>query len=349
VPNMARLSAESDQPLRPAFPGCRLLFASALLFLLTGCGFQLSFQPEAAQTPYPSTPVRLPDTWTPLPATNTAQPTQAPTPTDTLEPTQSDLPTSSVLAAASTWGESKPHPTIDYLSEPYPDCRYFAAASGVRLLLAPFIDPYRALPTMEVGKAYQAVVDQPTFTLLFDNGQPAGWVDYRLIAIKMEGADCLSRRDDRLITDYPGLCLFTPLEETEVYSSLDLDEPTHIITPPFTFVVLLQYQHALFSAYGSDGPSFYVSRDAVSLSGNCGDVPAAGTVLQPTKLYSLPDSGSSPVVDLVSGQTVAIQAASQNGPAPPGLTGSGKWLQVRVPAAGAGYEGWCWSDFLALK
>jgi hypothetical protein len=204
---------------------------------------------------------------------------------------------------------------------------------------------------MEPDKAYPAVVDKPTFTLLLDRGEPAGWVDYRTVALKIEGSDCLTRRDERQITEFPSICSFSPLLETVSYSSSDLSEPgLHTLFPDQNYVLLLQYQESYFSAYGHAGPSFYVSREDVEISGDCQDIPSGGTTTTTAGLYGLPDpSEDNLIITLLENQPVYIQNQTRSGDPPQDGTSDGFWIQVRTPSTLGGYDGWIWSEFLEFN
>jgi len=271
-------------------------------------------------------------------STNTPTLTTTPAPSLTL----STKPTVEVSFSAT--------PTIDFLKEPFPDCKYTAIKPGIRLHLAPFIDPYRVLPTMEPGKAYTAVVDKPTYSLLLDGDQPAGWVDYRLVALEKEGADCLSRRDQREITEFPNLCFFSPFTKVISFSNSALSEESHYLIPENLYILLYQTEKIYFSAYGHAGPSFYISRDEVEIQGDCEDIPYAGEITVETNLYSKPDSTEGSILTpLPFGQTVFIQNNTSQGDPPPNSTSAGNWVQIRIPTNTGGFDGWCWSEFLVNK
>jgi hypothetical protein len=312
-----------------------------LLVLLSSCNMPSRAEINPSLPPT-KTIVHLPDTWT-LEPTPTIPPSYTPAPSDTPAPsvTLTPYPAGSTATAAS--------PTSDVLAEPYPDCRYFASQPGVRLLLAPFVDPYRVLPTMEPGRAYPAVIDKPTYTLLLDNGQPAGWVDYRMLALEMDGADCLSRRDEREVLDFPNLCFFTPKFSVKAYFDSSLTQESHDLSPQNKYI-LLQYQDVYFSTYGHAGPSFFVSRNEVTTSGDCLDIPSAGIINRNTALYSQPDGKSTNVISaLLVGQPVFIQTKTNPGTPPPEASAGGKWAQIRIPTTSGGLDGWCWSEYLDYR
>jgi len=259
----------------------------------------------------------LPDTWTPPPAsaaTATRTATEIPatetwTPTWTPEPSFTPTPQASFTPVQ---GENVP-PTVDVSN--LPDCTYTASETGVEILPAPFIDPYRILPTMEPGRAYPVVRENTTYGLIVDDGEPAGWVDYRLLAIDWKGKDCFYLpRDERNLTAFPRLCFFTPQSETRAYFDADLTEFSHVIRPPGSFVLLVESGEAYFSAYGHAGPSFYVAKDAVTTHGDCDGVPAIAEIISKTQLRGSPNGEDGQVLAaLTAGQTVIALGAQPGG------------------------------------
>ena len=326
-----------------------ILFLATLV--LTSCTVTNLLNSPASYTPVPTgTRVILPETWTELPPTSTS--TEIPTPaySPTITPTDTPTPTSTALPEYTQGANLQPSPTSDWLLIPEPDCFYTASELGVRIHIAPFIDPYRTLPTMEPGTPYRAIMDNPTYSLILENGQPLGWVDYRLIALSMKGSECLTRQDGREIADFTTLCFFTPFEETESYIKSDLTEPNFTIKPSGSYVLLRKNQTSYFSAYGHAGPSFFVDPDTVFTHGNCESVPSLGEISAETSLYTMPpDEGGTIFSNLSLGQTILIQTQSKPGYPPPAITGSGNWVLVRVPSNYEDINGWVWSEHLVFK
>jgi hypothetical protein len=203
---------------------------------------------------------------------------------------------------------------------------------------------------MEPGKAYPAVLTKPTYTLLLEGGQPLGWIDYRLLAVRHEGDDCLSQQDGREITDYTTLCLMTPKFEIHGYTDSEFTEPLNTISPLSNLVVLRQSANSYFTAYGHAGPSFLVKKAEVSLHGNCNFIPTLAEATVDTALYSSPpDQGGSIVYDLTAGEPIFIQDKTKVGAAPPGTGGSGYWLLARRHSWSEDINGWIWSEHMAYK
>ena len=328
------------------------IFIIAFLNLgLAGCTAVELLIPQASFTPKPTgTRVILPATWTELPATNTS--TNTPTPDDSPTPTPTDTPSplTTTDPEVPLSSDTAPSPTTNWLKNPAMDCIYTVSEPGIRILTAPFIDPYRTLPTMEPGKPYHAIVDKPTYSLIVENGQPIGWVDYRSVALSMEGDDCLSRQDGRDITDFGTICFFTPLEETDSYFNSDLTEPNFTLNTSESYVLLRKSQTSYFSAFGHAGPSFFVDPETVYTHGKCDMVPALGEISTGTSLYDLPpDEGGEVTSTLSVGQVILIQAKTKSGTPPPGIPISGYWVLVKLASNHEDINGWVWSEHLFFK
>lgn len=292
----------------------------------------------------------LPSTWTKKPPTNTPEPTTIKTPTEapaatgTLSPTLTS--TSITLPTQNPEVSATPFALLAQL----PDCRYTASKPGVEILPGPFVDLYRVLPTMEPGKVYPVVIDKPTYSLILEDGEPIGWVDYRIIYLSMDGTQCLTRRDERELTELDTLCFFTPYEEIEGYSQPGETEISHPLHPEYSYVVLAKYQEKYFSAFGHAGPSFYVDRESVFTHGNCDSVPSIGNASMSTALYSLPDGEKGAVMTSINkDQILYIQTSTQEGEPPPNSIKQGVWVQVKLRRSEGGLVGWFWSEFLEYK
>ena len=317
----------------------------------SGCAALDVISPRPSSTPIPTgTRVVLPATWTKPPPTIT--PTSSFTPSPTASPTTTSTPTatpSPAVIVESASASHQPDPTTDWSAASLPDCTFTATKNGVRINPAPFLDPYHVLPTMEPGKPYPAVITKPTYTLLVENGQPLGWIDYRLLAVSFEGGDCLSSYDQREVWDFP-LCFFTPLGEINGYSNSEFTEPMHSLAPPAKFVVLYESDTYYFTAAGSSGPSFVVKKEEVSLQGNCDDVPALARATTGTSLYTNPpDQGGSIVYTLEVEEPIYLQSRRKTGAPPPGADGAGYWILARRHSWAEDINGWVWSGHIESK
>jgi hypothetical protein len=202
---------------------------------------------------------------------------------------------------------------------------------------------------MEPDKPYPAVITKPTYSLLVDNGEPLGWVDYRLIAVSLDGDDCLTRYDDREVWDFP-LCFFTPLGEIFGYADSKFEEPMHDLSPSSTLVVLYQSESTIFTAYGSSGPSFVVKRDEVYTHGNCDNIPTLARATSETSLYTEPPGqGGSIVYTLAVDEPIFLQSQQKNGGPPPGASGTGYWILARRHSWAEDINGWVWSGHIENK
>ena len=329
----------------------RFILIGLILVVLNSCVPLDSAGLLPTNTPAPTrTRVVLPATWTKSPptVTSTASITPTPTTSPTITPTSTAIP-SSIPSQEPTEVSLEPSPTTDWSAVNLPDCTFTATEPGVRILSAPFIDPYHVLPTMEPGKAYQAVLTKPTYTLLLEGGQPLGWVDYRLVALTSEGKECLTAYDEREYWDFP-LCLFTPLEEIKGYSDSSFTTPMHTLAPPASLVVLYQGKSFYFTSYGSSGPSFVVKKEEVSIHGNCENIPTLAKATRETSLYNdLPSRGGVVIYSLKVDDSIFTQAQQINGPPPPGVGGSGYWVLARKPSWTEDINGWVWSGHVENK
>jgi hypothetical protein len=203
---------------------------------------------------------------------------------------------------------------------------------------------------MEPGKQYQATLTKPTYTLLLEDDQPLGWIDYRLVNLTHQGIDCLVQQDDREITDFQSLCFFTPYKEISGYSDSSFEESLHSVNPSTSMIVLNQSEDAYFTAYGSSGPSFLVKKEEVYLHGKCDDIPTLAQASEETSLYDTPpDQGGSIVYTLNPGEPIYTQSKTKQGQPPPGVDGSGYWILSRRQSWSEDINGWVWSEHIAYK
>ncbi len=340
----------SPKFLRPLGPAVGLL-AALILIPISGCAALDLTAPQLTSTPLPTrTKVILPPTWTEQPPTATREPSPTPTPTTspTITMTLTPLP-SPTGTVESPPGTPEPSSTPGGIAGRQTSCTYTASEPGVRIFSAPFVDPYHVLPTMEPGKPYPAVINKPTYSLLLEDGQPLGWVDYRYLAVDAEGEDCLTVYDQREITDFP-LCFFTPLKEISGYTDSSFSEPLHNLAPANSFVVLYQSSSAYFSAYGSSGPSFVVKKEQVETHGSCGNIPTLAFAAVETDLYSdLPDQGGSMVYSLAVEEPLFLQSRRRAGAPPQGAEREGEWILARRQSWAEDLNGWVWSGHVEEK
>ncbi len=329
------------------------LLLISTIFLSIGCTSSSLLRTMVTGTMIPTgTKVVLPATWTDLPQEDTGTPSITPSPTTspTITPTHTSTSTHTPVFSPTVIGSSRPSATPDWSAVQLPDCTFTASSLGVRLFTAPFVDPYHVLPTMEPGKSYPAVLTKPTYTLLLENGEALGWIDYRWVTVSHSGADCLNRQDQREITDFPSLCFFTPLREIGGYADGEFKEQQFSLAPPASLVVLYQRSNGYFTAYGSSGPSFFVKSDEVSTHGNCSSIPTLAEAVVETSIFTLPpDQGGSIVYTLSAGESVFSQSKIKQGAPPAGAIGPGHWILVRRHSWAEDINGWMWSEHLKYK
>jgi hypothetical protein len=344
--------------LKPGHFHVHAIIVFFILFFIIGifsasCSPSLLFSPNATNTLHPTgTRVVLPPTWTEIPPTETDTPTftPSPTPSPTITPTDTGTLSNSPTLDQTGEDQIEPSATLDWSTSRDLDCTFTATKSGVRIFSSPFIDPYHILPTMEPGKPYQASLTKPTYTLLLEDGQPLGWIDYRWLSVTHEGNDCLVQQDTREITDFKSLCFFSPLTEISGYSDSSFEEALHTLNPSISMVVLNQREDTYFTSYGSSGPSFVVKKEEVYLHGNCDNIPTLAESVVETSLYTLPpDQGGSVIYSLAVGEPIFIQSKTQNGSPPPGVEGSGYWILARRHSWSEDINGWVWSAHIVYK
>jgi hypothetical protein len=227
-----------------------------------------------------------------------------------------------------------------------------ALEEGVVIDQAPWIDLYRILPTMEPNVAYQAVGVHPTYAEIHRDGVPVGWVDYRLLAVDMDGPDCGSLpTDPREITDFPHLCFVIPTEPMDSYADSSLTEVFHIsVSPPNPYIAIRKTEKSYFTPLSHAGPSFYVDASRVTTMGNCATLPSSAIMTTAGWLWSQPNGESgSHVIPLAEGDIVYIQVSSVDGPPPPESSGPGQWYEALTSRSLGSETGWIWSGIFDLK
>jgi hypothetical protein len=230
-------------------------------------------------------------------------------------------------------------------------CAATTNEEGIELLRAPFVLDYHILPTMEPGYAYQAVEQYPTYVRLMRDGQTAGWVDYRLLALDFEGPDCFYQPYfEGELTAFE-LCFMRadPPVDTYLPGEEDLG-PFGSIGPDSAFVLAIKAQEQYSSCMGHAGPCFVVDASAVELYGQCDDLPRSAETIAEAELWSQPDpSLGTPILTLPSGTRVAVQVGSVAGAPPPGAPGEGVWLQVKLTSTYDRASGWLWSTWIEYR
>ena len=324
-------------------------FYLPLLVVLFGC----SSTPQPAPTmlaPTPRNTVELPPTWTPTAAIPPSEtPLQSPTLTFTpfpsvtpLPPTPTPGPTSDAPTPAAT---ATLTPTIDAT------CSVSALAKGIRIHLAPFIDPYRVLPTLTPNTTYKATSLHPPYYELAQEGETLGWVDSRQMTLTAQGTGCTQLpTDSRAISDFPDLCIITPDGEVDTYLDRALVEPIQTITSTISSVALLKYPNVWLASTDESEPKFFIDADQVRQSGACEDVPTTGITTANGWLWSQPDGESGEhLMQLTPGYVVFIQEGPTVGVGPPSASQDGAWYFVLVSPPEVGRAGWVWSTQIFME
>ena len=314
--------------------------------------------PTNASTNKPASTRTLAPTFTPKPTevvfTPTPPPAGEPTATRTVTPTFITLPTRTETATLEP-GQDTPTPgpeesTITPTQEIA--CGVRAIDVGVVINIAPFIDIYHILPTMEPGVVYEATVMHPTYYGISLNGQAAGWVDYRLLAIDLIGENCDGLPLDQTeLTEFPGLCFLETLTDDASYADSQLtQEPAAPLPKGARMVVLHATSKSYFTAYGHAGPSVYVDASKVRLSGDCDTIASVGEAAQNAWLWSDPDGENGTQLSFITAGTILyVQGDAVDGPPPPGIESNGDWHLVMAGRQEDGTYGWLWSDSLEFK
>jgi hypothetical protein len=256
-----------------------------------------------------------------------------------------------------------PEPTQSQLSTPLPstapkitgsNCTMSTTEEGIELFRVPYFQDRRILPTMEPDYAYTAAETFPTMVRLLRDGETAGWVDYRLTAVSLQGSDCLETQYSGDLTDFMDyLCFVVANPPTDTYMDSEFTEPSGMMisSDPVYVVTVLGKQGPLGSCVGHAGPCFSIDPTTVNLVGNCDDLPRSGQTTSETQLWSQPDgSAGAPIHDLAAGQFLAVQYGEDTaGAAPPGAPTPGKWLHVKLSGFTLPRHGWVWSQFVSYR
>lgn len=319
-----------------------LILSVGVTLTLNACVARI---PEATAIPVTSTPrsaPALPPTWTASPQP-TAEPaeggeaaTGTPTPTPTERPQSTRIPL--VLGT----------PTPDLTSI---QCTATANDEGIELMTAPYFADNRIVPTMEPGFPYQAVQTYPTMVRLLRNGSTAGWIDYRLIAVDFEGADCFAQpRYQGDLTDFDSLCFMYADPPVEAYRDRELTEPMQLEVGATPHYVVHSRSGDLYSScVGHAGPCFVVEADSVEITGACKDVPRSAEVAEEAQLFSEPDSESEVIAEIDDDEVVSVQAESQPGEPPAGAGEEGEWRLIKYYVEGKPRSGWLWSGWIDYR
>lgn len=300
------------------------------------------------ESPTPLNTITFPRTWTPISEPPSTAPPRSEsvasrdgTPTQTSTATLTPTSTMQVTPRATS--------TVGYSAI---SCTVTALEGGVELLTAPFFSDNRILPTMEPRYVYQAAEIYPTYIRLLRDGQPSGWVDYRLLAIEFNGDDCFEHPPyDGDLTDFDTLCFMRATPVADTYSDRELTEPFMLtVGSEYGFVVMTKLQGAYASCVSHAGPCFYVDADDVEITGSCADVPYAAEAIAEVKLWSQPDGSKGEQIDtLPVGTRLFVQGGSVEGLPAPDASGEGRWLLVKLPRSFEHRSGWLWSGYIEYR
>ncbi|MFN2149968.1 MAG: hypothetical protein ACK2T5_00130 [Anaerolineales bacterium] len=292
----------------------------------------------------------LPPTWTFTPS---LPPSKTPLRTATL--TFTPLPSATQLPATLTNSPTSNIPTPSVTSTLTPTittgCIVSALEDGVILQPSPLFDPYALVPTMVPSTTYQAVSIYPTYYELLLDGEPAGWVDYRLTNIEIESTCESLPTDTRKIEEFPGLCFFTPDgKEVQTYRDSTLAEPLEIISGTGNYLNLLQLEGVYCTTISQAGPSFCVRADDVRALGACENVTRSGITTTEGWLWSQPDGvAGHESVSFGREMVIYLQDKPVQGPPPPSESGDGSWYYVRIGKQQNGSYGWIWSAYFTFR
>ena len=294
--------------------------------------------------PTQRSPVVLPPTWT-LTATSIPSHTPVRSPTLTFTPFPSATPLPATWTRTPTPDPRTPTVTSTTTPTTDPSCYVFALEAGVPIQSAPYIDPYRVLPTMSPTTTYQATGIYSTYYELALDDEPVGWVDTRQLTLASQGPGCYQLPSDtRSLSDFPGLCTIVP-GDFEIFTDRALQVPYQPITSTQTYVVLLNSAEVVLISTGESGSGLFVDARQAQPSGDCDTVPSTGISTTNGWLWSQPDGEKGEAfAPLLPGYPVFIQKGPVEGPGPPSTSQTGAWYYVLVSPAAEGLSGWVWSS-----
>jgi hypothetical protein len=307
------------------------------------------------QTPAPPTQsnnrsAKLPPTWTHTPTVNPTQtPVRTPTRTFTPFPSVTPLPATLTSSPTSDGPSLSATPTITPTLDT--SCTINALEEGIPIHLAPFIDPYRVLPTLSPETIYQATSIYPPYFEIELDDKLIGWVDSQQRSLEIQGAGCnLLPADTRALAEFPSLCFFTSQGEAITYSDRVLTEPYLTITNTESYVLLLKYSDVYYTSAGESGPGFFIRADQVSTYGSCERVPFAGLTVKDTWLWSQPNVEKGQQLEkLRPAQRLFVQEGPIQGGKLPSDSPDGGWYYVLANPHNDGKSGWVWSSDVFIE
>jgi hypothetical protein len=312
----------------------------------------------ACSAPPPSTETEValvietpdfPPTWTPTGEVFESASTATPEPQQRTEATITPTNTATLTSTADITRPPSATPELANIN-----CTISTDQQGIELYQAPYFSDYRILPTMEAGFSYTAADVFPTMVRLLREGQTIGWVDYRQLAVKMDGPDCLELQYPGELSDFDAyLCFMVADPPVDTYYDEEFTEITGMMIGPNPYYVVttLGSEGPRGSCAGHAGPCFRVDPTTVDTVGNCDDLPRSAETIVDTQLWSQPDGNAgSPIRELPAGKFVAVQyGESVTGPAPPGAPIPGTWLLVKLSGSDLPRHGWVWSEFVSYR
>jgi len=295
-------------------------------------------------------PVSLPPTWT---HTVTSIPSQTPKRTSTQ--TFTPFPSVTPLPATPTRSPTSDAPTLTATATITPTqdtrCNINTTLDDISILPAPYINPYRVLPTLSPTTTYHAISSRAPYIEVAQEEMPLGWVDSRQRTLKIQGPGCeLLPNDTRELSAFPSLCTFIPDGEIMTYKDRALSEPLQAITSTMRSVLLLKYSDVLYTSTGEPESGIFVSANQVITSGACASVPRAGLTIAETWLWSQPDAENGQQLEKIRpAQRIFIQEGPIMGPSPPSASTEGGWYFVMVGTQYNFQTGWLWSSFVFVE
>ena len=260
-------------------------------------------------------------------STPTPQPTGTPTitPTATATPTPTSTVPPEVAMATPTMGPSGSS-----------NCTVYADQEGLPIYPDPSANPFRVWPTLELGIGYEAVSIYPTLYQLRHEGISIGWVDYRLIGVRSEGDGCWSLpQDDRPLTDFPTICIFSPNGPIGTFLDPDMTEPYHFeLIAGAPQVVIVKFEESLLASVGH-AMSYYIAREDGVLSEACDEIPRGGRMTSAAELWSEPNGrNGEPGIAIPEGIRVYVQPGEVQGPGIGPDSGEVAWVRVMAAVQG---------------
>lgn len=231
-------------------------------------------------------------------------------------------------------------------------CEYIVEDNVIPLYSAPLNIASLQIDVLQVGNTY--TVEKRAERYLYVSGEEVeGWIHGLSLGGRTEG-ECSSLPEDaRLLTEYPPVCFFTPVEAMRVYNDPSLTEQHHAfdLQGGQSYPVVFEHE-ASFFAYIDDAAGGWVSGDAGFLSGSCDELPQQDSyqqeavALENARLWSQPNVRIGTVIADVAPETgLYVISGPVQGPIRVDTDDLGQWFYVSTGEQ----SGWLWEARFEFK